>query len=97
VEDLIMSSESQNQRAYTSVLEHFIEYGRAPHYIELAKILDIQIDEARVLVRDTAAAAPIASCWLSHDTDYIESWAPFSNIPTHLKITIDGEHKWYGQ
>jgi hypothetical protein len=97
VEDLIMSSESQNQRAYTRVLEHFIEYGRAPHYIELAKILDVQIDEARVLVRDTAAVAPIASCWLSHDTDYIESWAPFSNIPTHLKITIEGEQKWYGQ
>lgn len=92
-----MSEETSIQRTYTSILEHFIEHGRAPHYVELAKILDIQIDEARVLVRDTAAAAPIASSWLSHDTDYIESWAPFSNIPTHNKISIDGEQKWFGQ
>ena len=92
-----MSENSIVQKAYTAVLEYFIENGLAPHYVELADILDINIDEARVLVRDTAAAAPIASSWLSHDTDYIESWAPFSNIPTHNKISIDGEQKWYGQ
>jgi hypothetical protein len=96
-ESLEMSESSLIQNAYTGVLEHFIEHGRAPHYVELAQVLDIPIDEARVLIRDTAAAAPIASCWLSHDTDYIESWAPFSNVPTHLEITIDGEQKWYGQ
>ncbi len=92
-----MSDNPLVQIAYTTVLEYFIEHGRAPHYVELADILDINIDEARVLARDTAAAAPIASSWLSHDTDYIESWAPFSNIPTHNKISIDGEQKWYGQ
>ena len=92
-----MSEKSLVQRAYTTVLEYFIEHGRAPHYVELANILDINIGEARVLVRDAAAAAPIASSWLSHDTDYIESWAPFSNIPTHNMISIDGEQKWYGQ
>ena len=91
-----MSEDSLIQRVYTSVLEHFIEHGRAPHYVELAQLLDIRIDEARVLVRDAAAAALFGS-WLSHDTDYIESWAPFSNIPTHNNISIDGEQKWYGQ
>ena len=40
-----MSENSLIQKAYTSVLEYFIEHGRAPHYIELAKNLDIQIDE----------------------------------------------------
>jgi hypothetical protein len=85
------------QATYTRVLEHFIEHGRAPHYTELAQILEISIDEARVLIRDTAVAAPIASCWLSHDTDYIESWAPFSNVPTHNKISVEGIQKWYGQ
>ena len=92
-----MSENSSVQSAYTSVLVYFIEHGRAPHYVELANILDINIDEARVLIRDAAAAAPIASSWLSHDTDYIESWAPFSNVPTHNKISINGEQKWYGQ
>jgi len=93
----MVNDRSQIQQAYTSVLEHFIEHGRAPHYVEFAKFLNISIDEARILIRDTAAAAPIASCWLSHDTDYIESWAPFSNIPTHNRISVDGVQKWYGQ
>lgn len=85
------------QRAYAAVLEHFIEHGRAPHYTELAKIMDVSIDDARVLVRDTAAAAPIASCWLAQDTDYIESWAPFSSLPTHNMVSVDGERNWYAQ
>lgn len=93
----MVNDNSQIQQAYTTVLEYFIEHGRAPHYVELASILNINIDEARVLIRDTAAAAPIASCWLSHDTDYIESWAPFSNVPTHNRISVDGDQKWYGQ
>ena len=92
-----MSDEVLIQTAYTHVLKYFIEHGRAPHYVELAHDLDIGIDDARTLARDAAAAAPIASCWLSHDTDYIESWAPFSNVPTHNHIYVDGIQKWYGQ
>ena len=92
-----MDDNPQIQKAYTTVLNYFIKHGRAPHYVELSKLLDTDIDETRLLIRDTAAAAPIASCWLSHDTDYIESWAPFSNVPTHNRISVDGEQKWYGQ
>ncbi len=39
-----MSENSSVQSAYTAVLEYFIEHGRAPHYVELANILDINID-----------------------------------------------------
>lgn len=46
-EGLEMNERSLVQKAYTSVLEH---------YVELAEVLGVQIDEARVLVRDTAAA-----------------------------------------
>lgn len=85
------------QRAYTTILEHFVEAGRAPHYGELAELLGIGIDEARELQRAAAGEAPVASCWLAHDTDYIESWAPFSNVPTHFLISVEGVQKWYGQ
>lgn len=85
------------QQAYQAILKHFIAHGNAPHYTELAQQLDLGVEEARTLVRETAAAAPVASCWLSHDTDYIESWAPFSNLPNHIRITIDGHQKWFGQ
>jgi hypothetical protein len=83
------------QKAYTSVVEHFIKTGRAPHYTELAETLGLRPDEARSVQRQAAEAS--VACWFVEDTDYIESWAPFSNVPTHYRVTIKGEQKWYGQ
>jgi hypothetical protein len=83
------------QRAYTAVVEHFVKTGRAPHYTELAGTLGLRPEEARQL-QHKAADSSIA-CWFVKDTDYVESWAPFSNVPTHYLVTIKGEQKWYGQ
>lgn len=93
-----MTQSAGVQLAYTAILRHFIEHGRAPHYVELADTLGIGIgiEEARALQREAAAAAPASSCWLSHDTDYIEAWGPFSNVPTHVRIAVDGEERWFG-
>ncbi len=92
-----MAEQAMIQRAFTTILEGFVANGRAPHYTELADALDISPDAARELQRDAATAAPAASCWLAHDTDHIESWAPFSNVPTHFRLSVDGVPKWYGQ
>jgi hypothetical protein len=75
--------------------QHFIETGRAPHYTELAGTLGVQPGEAREVQRQAAEAS--VACWLVQDTDYIESWAPFSNVPTHYWVSVDGQQKWYGQ
>jgi hypothetical protein len=83
------------QKAYTSIVEHFIGTGRAPHYTELAETLGLRPDEARGVQRQAAEAS--IACWFIQDTDYIESWAPFSNVPTHYRVTVKGEQKWYGQ
>ncbi len=83
------------QRAYTAILEHFIKTGRAPHFTELAGILSLLPEEARQIQHKAAASA--LACWFVKETDYIESWAPFSNVPTHYLVTIDGNQKWYGQ
>jgi hypothetical protein len=85
------------QHAFTAILQGFVATGRAPHYAELADQLDIGLEQARILQSEAAAAAPIAGYWLSKDTDFIESWAPFSNVPTHHLISIEGVPKWYGQ
>jgi len=85
------------QRAFTTILEHFIATGRAPHYSELADVLNIGMEEAREVQLDAVGASPIAGCWLAHDTDHIESWAPFSNVPTQYLISVEGVQKWYGQ
>ena len=82
---------------YNAVLTHFVEHGRAPHYSELARSLNVPLDKARELQRETAAAGPVAGCWMAHDTDHIESWAPFSNVPTHFRISVDGIQRWFGQ
>ena len=83
------------QRAYTSILEHLVRTGRAPHYTELAHVLGVGPDEARDLQLQASKVG--VGCWLTPDTDYIESWAPFYNGPTHHLVTIKGEQKWYGQ
>ena len=82
------------QQAYTSILKHLIHTGRAPHYTELARILGVAPDEARDLQHSASEAG--VGCWLVHDTDYIESWAPFYNAPTHHLVTVEGKQKWYG-
>jgi hypothetical protein len=83
------------QRAYTAIVEHFMKTGRAPHYTELAAILGLRPEDARQLQRKAADSS--IGCWLVKDTDYVESWAPFSNVPTQYLVTIKGEQKWYGQ
>ncbi|MDP1714681.1 MAG: hypothetical protein Q8L41_08020 [Anaerolineales bacterium] len=92
-----MFSQDLIQSAYTKILETFINTGRAPHYSEMASMFGLIPDRARELQRETVAASPVGGCWMSHDTDYIESWAPFSNVPTHNLISVDGVQKWYGQ
>ncbi len=83
------------QRAYTAIIGHFLERGRAPHYTELATLIGVTPDAARDLQRDAADLSP--ACWLEPETDYIASWAPFSNLPTQTRIWVDGKERGYGQ
>ena len=93
-----MSDPALIQHTYTTILQHFVDTGRGPHYSELADMIGVDINTARDLQREVATeAAPVAGSWLAHDTDLIESWAPFSNVPTHILISVDGVQKWYGQ
>ncbi len=83
------------QRAYTIVVEHFMKTGRAPHYTELAATLGLPPEEARQAQHKAAESS--IGCWFANGIDYVESWAPFSNIPTHYLVSIKGEQRWYGQ
>ena len=90
-----MQEASLVQRAYSAVAEQFVKTGRAPHYTELAGTLGLTPEDARQLEHKAAESA--LACWFVKETDYVESWAPFSNVPTHYLVTIKGEQKWYGQ
>jgi hypothetical protein len=95
-----MQSMELVQRAYTETLLGLLRHGRAPHYVELASVLKVPVEEARRLQRAAAEYSNregAAACWMASDTDYVEAWAPFSSLPTHHRLTIDGREGFYGQ
>ena len=90
-----MSETATVQKTYTTILKHFIKTGRAPHYTALANTLGVSPDDAMSLMK--AASEATIGCWLIHETDYVESWAPFYNAATNYLITVGQEQKWFGQ
>ena len=90
-----MSQPAVLDQAFHVILKQMTASGRAPFYTELATALGVSPEEGRLIQRDLFAAG-IAG-WLYPDTDHIASFAPFNNLPTQYRITIDGEQKWYGQ
>ena len=83
-------------RMYHAILEWFVKHGRAPHYVELAHRLDLAVEEARRTQRELVDMG-LPGVWQHPGTDYIESFAPFSNLPTQYFITIRRRQHWYGQ
>ena len=90
-----MADNQTLDRAFTSVMQRFIDTGQAPHYTELASDLGVGVEEGRDLLRelfDTGIPA-----WLHQGTDYVVSFAPFNNLPTQYRITVDGRQSWFAQ
>ncbi len=83
-------------RAFGIVMQSFIEKGYAASHVEVAHALGLPIEEGRQLYRELVNGG-YHSSWLEDGTDYVVSFAPFNNLPTHYRITVDGEHKWFGQ
>ena len=90
-----MSQPTTLDKAFHVIMKEMIATGRAPFYTELASSLGLPPEEGRKVQQDLFSAG-IAG-WLYPGTDHITSFAPFNNLPTQYRITIDGEQKWYGQ
>jgi hypothetical protein len=91
-----MSSPSLLDKAYNAIVTRMVQSGQAPHFTELAEELKVPVETARKALHDLMAAG-IPGIWLFPETDYISSFAPFSNLPTQYRITVEGEQKWFGQ
>ena len=76
-------------------MKTFIDRGNAPHYIEIAKEFGVKPDEGRKLLHDLMNTG--MPMWLYPGTDLIVSFAPFNNLPTQYRITVEGQQKWFGQ
>ena len=78
------------------IIERMIATGKAPNYEQLAAELGVSPEKGRIALRKLIKSLGFPG-WFQPKTDTIASFAPFNNIPSNYRITIDGEQKWYGQ
>jgi hypothetical protein len=91
-----MNSPGLLDKIYHIIIKRLTQTGQAPHYTEMAADLGISMEEARTALHDLMAAG-VPGIWLFPETDYISSFAPFSNLPTQYRVTVEGEQKWFAQ
>jgi hypothetical protein len=90
-----MNEPSALDKTFNTIMKTMVETGQAPHYTELAKELGVSMEEGRKALHDLFAAG--IPGWLYPNTDFIVSFAPFNNLPTQFRITVEGQQKWFGQ
>lgn len=78
------------------IMETFVKQGSAPHYTEIARKLGVDPEGGKKLLHDLINTG-IMPMWLHPGTDLLASFAPFNNLPTQYRITIDNQQKWFGQ
>jgi len=81
---------------YSVIMKGFVETGQAPHYAEIAAELGVAPEEGRQALHKLFSVRGIPG-WLYPKVDTVVSMAPFNNLPTPYRITIDGEQKWFAQ
>ena len=90
-----MSAPTLLDRLHHVILETYVSRGKAPHPAELAASLGVPPAEGRRLLHELAAAGlPI---WLQPGTDLIASCAPFNEVPTPYRVSVDGRPGWFAQ
>lgn len=82
-------------KTFQIIIKQMVETGQAPHYTEIAAEMRVSPEEGRQTLHDLFSAG--VPGWLFPKTDLIASFAPFNNLPTQYRITIDGQQKWFGQ
>ena len=90
-----MNEQNLFDRIYNIILTKMVETGQAPHYTEIATELGMSMEEGRKALHNLFSTGMAA--WLHPNTDHIVSFAPFNNLPTQYRITIDDQQKWFGQ
>jgi hypothetical protein len=90
-----MSEPAVLDKTFRFILGRMVETGQAPHYTEIAAELGVPPEEGRKTLHDLLSKRIPA--WLFPGTDSIVSFAPFNNLPTPYRLTIEGRQKWFGQ
>ena len=90
-----MTESSQLDRTFTFIIKRMMKTGQAPFYTEIAAELGVSVEEGRKALH--ALFGKGGANWVFPNISYIASFAPFSNLPTQYRITIEGHQKWFGQ
>ncbi len=90
-----MSELTQLDKTFNFILKCMMKTGKAPFYTEIAVKLGVSVEEGRNALNNLLGAG--IPGWVFPNTNYIASFAPFSNLPTQYRITIGGQQKWFGQ
>jgi hypothetical protein len=91
-----MGSQTLLDNAYNVIIKRMVATGQASHYTEIASSLGVPVEEGKRALLDLMSSG-VLGMWLFPDTDYISSFAPFSNLPTQYRISVAGEQKWFAQ
>ena len=90
-----MGDQGMLDRSFHVIMKRMVETGQAPHYTELARELGLSVEEGRKTLHALFESG--IPGWLFPSTSLIASFAPFNNLPTQYRITIEGQQKWFGQ
>jgi hypothetical protein len=90
-----MSDAARLDETYHFITSTFVERGQAPHFTEIASRFALSVEEGRQRLHDLMAAR--LPNWLFPDTDFIASFAPFNNLPTQYRISVEGAQRWFAQ
>ena len=82
-------------RAYQQMMQSFVVRGHALHYVELGKALGLAPEDGRTVLHELLGAGIPA--WAYDGTDYVASFAPFNNVPTQYRVSVDGHPAWFAQ
>ena len=91
-----MSKSSELNQTFHIIIEKLIATGQAPQYTEIAAALEVSPEKGRKIMRKLFSTLGFPG-WLNSKTDDVVSFAPFNNVPTNYRLTINGIQDWYGQ
>ena len=83
-------------RTFSVIMDRLVATGQAPHYTEIAAELGVSPREGRAALHKLFSVRGLPG-WLHPRSDSVVSFAPFNNLPTQYRLTVDGEQKWFGQ
>ena len=90
-----MAEPNALDKTFNLIMRRMVDTGQAPHYTDLAAELGLDVEQGRQALHDLFNAR--IPGWLYPNTDLICSFAPFNNLPTQYRISVDGQQKWFGQ